>query len=306
MGCRPAVRRHRLPAHAGYHRDSSCTGVAPAFLVGHSPSLAGDGLPPPPPPHLYPHFHLSSTSPPSHLPSLACSAPTTTRTTCCTSDRCGCSPRPSSAACSVTALRRRRCVLPAQPRPRPVRPAHRATSLSLPQSTKKSLPVGAFPLPAYDRSRGWSSRDSARFPPQLPDGVHAVKRDAFACGEDDPGPMVPGRAWMAIALTVGVVWTLATHVGWTLCALIPADSALADYHADPASVWARVGLGFCPEAGTGELASGEHVAAATLITQAILCLCSPAARGCTSSQLGRRAAAARRARHRHRAQRATH
>ena len=74
------------------------------------------------------------------------------------------------------------------------------------------------------------------------------------------------------ALTVGVVWTLATHVGWTLCALIPAGGDLAAYHADPASVWARVGLGFCPEAGTGELASGEHVAAATLITQAILCL----------------------------------
>ena len=58
---------------------------------------------------------------------------------------------------------------------------------------------------------------------------------------------------MAIALTVGVVWTLATHVGWTLCALIPAGGDLAAYHADPASVWARVGLGFCPEAGTGEL-----------------------------------------------------
>ena len=99
-----------------------------------------------------------------------------------------------------------------------------------------------------------------------------MKRDAFACGEDDPGPMVPGRVWLAIALTVGVVWTLATHVGWTLCALIPAGGDLAAYHADPASVWARVGLGFCPEAGTGELASGEHVAAATLITQAILCL----------------------------------
>ena len=158
------------------------------ILGGGSPAAGRCDRLPPPPPHLHAHLHLTSAIPSS------CSAPTTTRTTCCTSDRCGCSPPPSSAACSATAQPRRRCALPAHPPRVPFCPTHRATSLSLHQSTRKSLPVGAFPLPAYDRSRGWSSRASARFPPQLPDGVHDVKRDAFACGEDDPGPMVQDKS----------------------------------------------------------------------------------------------------------------
>ena len=45
-----------------------------------------------------------------------------------------------------------------------------------------------------------------------------VLGDVLACGEgSEPGPMIPGRAWMAIALTVGVLWTVATHISFTLC-----------------------------------------------------------------------------------------
>ena len=89
------------------------------ILGGGSPAAGRCDRLPPPPPHLHAHLHLTSAIPSS------CSAPTTTRTTCCTSDRCGCSRRPSSAACSATALPRRRCALPAQhaPRPTPAQPA---------------------------------------------------------------------------------------------------------------------------------------------------------------------------------------
>ena len=192
----------------GYCGHSPCAGVAPAFLVGDSPPLAG----------VTGHCHRPTTSTPtSHLhltssiPCSSCSAPTTTRTTCCTSDRCGCSPRPSSAACSVTALRRRRCASPPSMRParRPLNRPPASLSLITPVHAQVPSPPAPSLCPrtiALAAGAHAIARASRR---ALPDGVHDVKRDAFACGEDDPGPMVPGRAWMAIALTVGVVWTLA-------------------------------------------------------------------------------------------------
>ena len=133
--------------------------------------------------HHHLHLHLTSISPPPFPPPPAARLQQLGQHAA----------HRIAAGAPASVLRCLFCHCAATPPVRPPRPACPArVPLAPPTAPHLSLitpvhaevlPVGAFPLPAYDRSRGWSSRESARFPPQLPDGVHDVKRDAFACGE---------------------------------------------------------------------------------------------------------------------------
>ena len=158
------------------------------------PAAAGDGLPLPPPLLLHPHFHLTSISPPSHLlqshplqraynnsdnmlhiGSLRVLPASVLRCLFC---HCAATPpvRP-----------------PAQhaPRPTPAQPAARLTSLITPVDaqvpSRRRLPS------ARVRRSAAGPHAKARFPPQLPDGVHDVKEMRSRVARTIPGRWYPGE-----------------------------------------------------------------------------------------------------------------